>query len=236
MIALAAHRRPTSPPIFQDNAGALRSAATGDFAAFALDCLETAVFVLDREARIKFASAAARRLLEDGRLSVRNGQLGSPVDGETPVLRRLVRQCVEVASFGPAQMTFHRLGDVENTLCLAVVVARKPAERQLEQPFVMVFASRPCEPSLPDTRQLRSHFGLTHAQAKLAIEIAKGQGLKACTQRLGIAMSTGRSHLRQIFEKTETRRQAELVRVISACRFNVPEPIDAHQSAPQFAT
>jgi hypothetical protein len=33
--------------------------------------------------------------------------------------------------------------------------------------------------------------------------------------------------LKQIFEKTETRRQAELVRVISACRFNVPEASSA---------
>ena len=89
--------------------------------------------------------------------------------------------------------------------------------------FLIVFASKPCEASLPDAEQLRGHFGLTDAQAKLAIEIAKGEGLKACARKLGIAVSTGRSHLKQIFEKTETRRQAELVRLISACRFNLPE-------------
>ena len=95
--------------------------------------------------------------------------------------------------------------------------------------------SKPCETSLPDVRQLRCHFGLTYMQAKLAIEIAKGEGLKACTERLGIALSTGRSHLKQIFLKTETRRQAELVRVISACRFNVPEPDDAQPSQLRFS-
>jgi DNA-binding CsgD family transcriptional regulator len=105
-------------------------------------------------------------------------------------------------------------------------VARGSGARP-SQPFLIVFATRPGDASLPDTRQLRSHFGLTDAQARLAIEIAKGEGLKACTRRLGIAMSTGRSHLKQIFEKTETRRQAELVRVISACRFNAPESDNA---------
>ena len=49
-------------------------------------------------------------------------------------------------------------------------------------------------------------------------------------------MSTGRSHLKQIFQKTETRRQAELVRVISACRFNVPAPDDDDQTGLRFAT
>ena len=231
MITLAAHRHPAAPPESTEP-----TAVTGQFASFALDCLETAVFVLDRDLRIQFASAAARRLLEEGRLSDRNGQLCSPIDGETATLRRVVRQCVELSSIGPSQMTFHRLGDIEDALCLAVVAARRPGEARQDQPFVMLFASKPCEASLPDTQQLRSHFGLTYAQAKLAIEIAKGEGLRVCTQRLGIAMSTGRSHLKQIFQKTETRRQAELVRVISACRFNVPEPDDHDQSGLRFAT
>ena len=232
MIALAAHSRPFISP----DVGELMTTVAGQFASFALDCLETAVFVLDGDSRVRFTSAAARRLLEDGRLHLRNGQLGSPIIGETTALRRLVEQCLDVSSAGPAQMTFHRLGDVEDPLCLAVVAARRPGEAQLDQPFVMVFASKPCETSLPDTRQLRSHFGLTHTQAKFAIEIAKGEGLKACTKRLGIAMSTGRSHLRQIFQKTETRRQAELVRVISACRFNVPEPDDTQPPQLRFST
>jgi DNA-binding CsgD family transcriptional regulator len=232
MIALAAHSRPIVSP----DAGELMTAVASQFASFALDCLETAVFVLDGDSRVHFTSAAAKRLLDDDRLSIRNGQLGSPIIGETAALRQLVNQCVQVSSIGPAQMTFHRLGDVEEALCLAVVAIRRPGQLQDNQPFVMVFASRPCEPSLPDARQLRSHFGLTYTQAKLAIEIAKGKGLKACTERLGIAMSTGRTHLKQIFQKTETRRQAELVRVISACRFNVPEPVDVQQSQLRFST
>ena len=231
MIALAAHSRPVASP----DARELMVSVADQFASFALDCVETAVFVLDSESRIHFANAAARRLLEDGRLSIRNGQLCSLIVGETAALRRLVNQCLEVTSIGPAQMTFHRLGDVEEALCLAVVAARRPGEAQLDQPFVMVFASKPCETSLPDVRQLRCHFGLTYMQAKLAIEIAKGEGLKACTERLGIALSTGRSHLKQIFLKTETRRQAELVRVISACRVNVPEPYGAQPSQLRFS-
>ena len=60
------------------------------------------------------------------------------------------------------------------------------AGRELVRPLVMMFVNRPCDPPLPETRQLRSHFGLTPAQATLAIEIAKGEGLKACTRRLGL--------------------------------------------------
>ncbi len=224
MIALAVHRRRISPPTIEPNSSGLMTALTSQFAALALDYLETGVFVLDADTRIHFASAAAKRLLETGRLCTRNGLLASPRDGETSTLRRVVKQCVEAPSSSSMQMTFHRLGDVEDVLCLGLVAAHAPSSLHSNTRFLIVFVTKPCDASLPDTRQLRGHFGLTDAQAKLAIEIARGEGLKACTRRLGIAMSTGRSHLKQIFEKTETRRQAELVRLISACRFNVPEP------------
>jgi DNA-binding CsgD family transcriptional regulator len=232
MIALTAHRRSTSLTS-ELRSGEFLTAVTGQFAALALDYLETCVFVLDADSRIHFANAAAKRLFENGRLSTRNGLLSSPDGAEITALRRIVKQCVEASASGPAAMTFHRLGDGEDALCLALVAVRQAAGRSADKPLVMLFATTPCEASLPDTRQLRSQFGLTDAQARLAIEIARGEGLKACAQRLGIAMSTGRSHLKQIFEKTETRRQAELVRLISACRFNVPEAAGAEHHDPE---
>ena len=228
MIALAAHRRPTSPANIEPDTTALVTALGGQFAALALDYLETGVLVLDGNLRIHFASAAARRLLETGRLCARNGLLSSPEDSEATRLRRIVKQCTEAASAGPVQMTFHRLGEVDDVLCLGLVVVPAGGFAP-DKPFVLVFAVKLCGDAPPDTRQLRSQFGLTHAQARLAIEIAKGEGLRACTRRLGIAMSTGRSHLKQIFQKTETRRQAELVRLIAACRFGASGPEDAEQ-------
>ena len=226
MIALAAHRHPISPSNIDPGTSTLITALGGQFAALALDYLETGVLVLDANLRIHFASAAARRLLETGRLCARNGLLSSPVDAEAIRLRRIVKQYAETASAGSIQMTFHRLGEVDDVLCLGFVAVRVGGS---DRPFVILFAAKLCDDQLPDTRQLRSQFGLTHAQAKLAIEIAKGEGLRVCTRRLGIAMSTGRSHLKQIFQKTDTRRQAELVRLIAACRFGASGPDDAKQ-------
>jgi DNA-binding CsgD family transcriptional regulator len=66
-----------------------------------------------------------------------------------------------------------------------------------------------------DSRQgLRAEFGLTPAEAALAIEIAKGDGRKAAAARLGISVGTARTHLTRIFQKVGVRRQAELVRVL----------------------
>jgi len=62
--------------------------------------------------------------------------------------------------------------------------------------------------------RLRSEFGLTAAEADVALEIVRGDGRDAAAERLGITMATVRTHLVRIFAKTGVSRQAELVRLI----------------------
>ena len=125
MITLAAHRHPAAPPTVQPQSSEL-TAVTDQFASFALDCLETAVFVLDADLRIHFASAAAKRLLDEGRLFARYGLLGSPIGGKRRRFGASSSSASRLSSIGPAPMTFHRLGDVEDALCLA---SSRPAGR-----------------------------------------------------------------------------------------------------------
>jgi DNA-binding CsgD family transcriptional regulator len=61
---------------------------------------------------------------------------------------------------------------------------------------------------------LRSHFGLTPAEAKLALHLVAGETLRAAAAKLSITYETARTELKNIFNKTGTCRQAELVIVI----------------------
>ena len=219
MIALAAHRRQTIPS--REEAGVVTVALASQPAALALDHLDQSVFILGADLRLQFASAAAKRLVKTGRMSIRSEMLCSPIAAETVMLRRLVTERIAAAALGQTQMVFHRLDGTDDPLCLGVTAARQTDESRLGPPVAIVLASKPSEISLPDLRQLRDHFGLTEAQARLAIEITKGHGLAACARRLGIAVTTARSHLRQIFAKTNTKRQAEFVGIAYACRLPV---------------
>ena len=55
---------------------------------------------------------------------------------------------------------------------------------------------------------------MTPAEAALALEILTGRGLQEASRRLHITLSTARTHLAHIFHKTNTRSQAQLVRLI----------------------
>ncbi|HWG59212.1 MAG TPA: helix-turn-helix transcriptional regulator, partial [Candidatus Acidoferrales bacterium] len=61
---------------------------------------------------------------------------------------------------------------------------------------------------------LTRQYGLTKHEASLADLLLQGSDLREAAEKLGVSMNTVRTHLRLIFEKTDTHRQAELVRVL----------------------
>src|SRR5262245_2313490 len=58
---------------------------------------------------------------------------------------------------------------------------------------------------------LRCRFGLTPAEARLALQLVAGEPLRSAAAKLGISYETARTELKNIFSKTGTCRQAELV-------------------------
>jgi DNA-binding CsgD family transcriptional regulator len=73
---------------------------------------------------------------------------------------------------------------------------------------------------------LQCHFGLTPAEARLALQLVAGETLRAAAVKLSITYETARTELKNIFNKTGTCRQAELVIVIVTAlpRLHLTEP------------
>jgi DNA-binding CsgD family transcriptional regulator len=59
---------------------------------------------------------------------------------------------------------------------------------------------------------LRRLHGLTNAEAQVAIRLMRGANLKQISDELSVSLTTVRTHLQHVFDKTDTHRQAELVR------------------------
>jgi DNA-binding CsgD family transcriptional regulator len=66
---------------------------------------------------------------------------------------------------------------------------------------------------------LRQAFGLTPAEARLAVGLAQGRDLAELSGSFGIGIGTARAQLKAIFVKTGTHRQGELVALLG--RFSV---------------
>jgi DNA-binding CsgD family transcriptional regulator len=81
----------------------------------------------------------------------------------------------------------------------ALVIIIDP-EREIEPPKMLV----------------RRLFGLTNAEVDVALRVMRGDGLKPIAADLGLSRATVNTHLQHIFDKTDTHRQAELVRLLLA--------------------
>lgn len=60
----------------------------------------------------------------------------------------------------------------------------------------------------------QQQYGLTPAETRLAFELLQGGTRTEIAARLGVSLSTVRTHLSHIFDKTGTRRQSELVALL----------------------
>jgi DNA-binding CsgD family transcriptional regulator len=61
---------------------------------------------------------------------------------------------------------------------------------------------------------LKDRFDLSPAEAHLVARLMTGKSLRSCAKALGIKYETARTCLKSVFQKTKTRRQAELVMVV----------------------
>jgi DNA-binding CsgD family transcriptional regulator len=78
----------------------------------------------------------------------------------------------------------------------------------------LVFVTDPESQGVPDAVILRNLLGLSEAEARIAHSLAEGLKLDEAAERSGVTVSTARTYLKQIFQKTGVNRQSELIRYI----------------------
>jgi DNA-binding CsgD family transcriptional regulator len=189
-----------------------------------IDRLPYGVILLDERGQLLLANGVARGLLaaRDG-LTEWRGTLAASKRSESSALRRLVADALD----GTAGTTGRRLGSGG-----ALTISRPSGARPLSL-LVAPFRQEEADPfggrrpaavvfvSDPDTRidapadLLASLHGLSAAEARVAAEVLEGGSLSDIAGRLGITRNTANTHLKRVFEKTGTRRQSDLVRLLA---------------------
>jgi DNA-binding CsgD family transcriptional regulator len=79
---------------------------------------------------------------------------------------------------------------------------------------VLVLAVRGHDPSPLSAERLQARFGLTRAEAALALQIMAGGSISSIAASSGRSLHTVRTHLARVMNKTHTHRQSELVRAL----------------------
>lgn len=83
-----------------------------------------------------------------------------------------------------------------------------------DRDLLLLHVRDPSRRSRFDAATLRGTLPLTLAEAAVTAAMANGETLREAASRLGITYNTARAHLRAIFAKTGTTRQAELLALV----------------------
>jgi DNA-binding CsgD family transcriptional regulator len=178
-----------------------------------LDRSASAVFLLDDRKHIVFCNEAASALQAKGdgvRFSAHRIALARK-DDETQLQALIDRALARTGARQGGIMRAQRASGKRPFSIFVTPLGREYPTLAMFRPAVCVAITDPeVRPVLPIQR-LQAAFDLTEAEARLAVLLSQGEDLKRAAQQLNITYGTARARLTQIFEKTDTRRQADLV-------------------------
>lgn len=185
------------------------------------DAIGAPVLLFGADARVVYANKSAEELLaKDTNLSLQDGRLvladdDSQVEFERTLGRVIGDDWTRRLRMG-AEMVVRRHDAPPLVLVLTVLGAENPIA-QWAAPvrcvlFVLENTLRP-DASLHD--RLRRVYGLTGAEADVAVALAAGATLKEIAEKRGSQLQTVRVQLKATLAKTGVRRQPELAALVN---------------------
>ncbi len=185
-----------------------------------LDNVEAAIFLLGLNGRIVFVNGLARAMLDEGALLYeRRGALTAVAPDAQRMLRDLVAAAESGDLMAGGQGAAIPLSDSPARRWFAHVLPLTAGDRQragaVHSAVAAVFVRRTSPSSPPPLEALGKLYSLTASEIRVLDAIMKVSGVQALADRLGLSQATVKTHLHNIFRKTGTARQSELVKLIA---------------------
>ncbi len=184
-----------------------------------IDRLPSGVILLDRELRAVLTNRSADQILalRDGiRLDGARPRLADPQQDRA--FQRLLTESVRIdaqrgRSYGRTLSVLRPSGRRSYATMVGPLLAPPPGTN-LGEAVAILFVADPEGSQISATEVLEGLYDLTPAEAELLRLLAEGRSLEEVAQQRGVTINTARSQLKQVFAKTDTRRQGELVRLV----------------------
>ena len=184
-----------------------------------LDAVNAGVFLVDAEQRLIHANSAGRLIIDEGNLlHAPAGRLtvsDAAADG-------LLADATSTAMIGDlaigAKGIAVSLGKRDGTPFVAHVLPLAAGARRAAVPHAAVAAIfvRRAEIATPSPPEVIARtYSLTPTELRVLLGVVEVGGVPEVADALGIAETTVKTHLGRLYLKTDTRRQADLVKLVA---------------------
>lgn len=202
----------------------MKAVEAATFAA-TVETLTVGVVLADEDSKIVHSNAAATAMLAAGDpIVVRQGRIAVQSGTTTSTLQSAVAQAAkDEATLGQKGIGIPIPRPGGDPLVIHVLPLRRSHMRSglIQRAAAAVFvASASGPPRLPHDA-LNQLYDLTPAEIRIFELICDGHTRDAISAQLGVSVSTVKSHLLHVFEKTGCRRQVDLVRLAKSLSFPV---------------
>ncbi|MGD9598381.1 MAG: helix-turn-helix transcriptional regulator [Steroidobacteraceae bacterium] len=183
-----------------------------------MDRMLVGTVVFDEKGAVMRTNRIADEVLaeKDG-IRISQGRLHAEFPAEDRELQRLIKAALAQPGAAPAVPQPMSVTRVSGRASLGVLVRSVPPGEwpdDRHRPTAVAFIRDPGRKSQLSLEMVRHLFGLTGAEAALALLLANGYTLDEAAVELKIRKNTIRAHLRSIFAKTGVRRQTTLIHLL----------------------
>lgn len=184
-----------------------------------LDGLSTAIFLVDAGGQIVHSNASGRVMLTEGAAL----RAGAKLVATDPEAQAALHDAFAAAQGGDIALGVKGIavpltGRDGNTYVMHVLPLTSGARRHAGTSYAAVaavFIRKSALDSAQPFETLAKRFHLTPAELRVLGSIVEVGGVPEVAPLLGISEATVKTHLRRVFDKTGTGRQADLVKLVA---------------------
>jgi DNA-binding CsgD family transcriptional regulator len=188
---------------------------------FIFDEFRAATFLLDASGTITHSNGNGREILE--RKDFLRAEQGRLV-ATNPQINRILRDAMAASLLGDGAARSENIvlpflaHDGERFVghLLPLTAGRRRKAGIAYAATAVLFVSRASLEGTMVSDIVKKNFKLTPAEIRVLLAVVEFGGVSETARKLAIAESTVKTHLTRIFTKTDTKRQADLVKLVAA--------------------
>lgn len=220
-VTLLSHLLPHLRAAFETRHALRASELQAALGRHALAALETGILIVDADGQILLMNESTQRLvLDSGVLTFTRGRLATRTDVGRAALHGFLANLFQPAKAGkphPRTLRIARSGKLAPFQLRGQPISEDGKQwPQIPRPAAVLFLRDPQAAMQQHDESVAQQFGLSPTESWVTASLARGRTLQQLASERGVSRETLRTHLKNIFDKTGCRRQADLIALVLA--------------------